>query len=65
MKSFYSDDCLHNQHALCRGQDCQCGCHTLKINAKELEVLKNKVRKEEAAILENVLSKFVAAEAQQ
>ena len=65
MKSFYSDSCLHNQHPLCRDQSCQCGCHTLKINAKELEVLKNKVRKEEAAILENVLSKFVAAEAQQ
>ena len=65
MKSFYSDACLHNQHPLCRDQDCQCGCHTLKINAKELEVLKNKVRKEEAAILENVLNKFVAAEAQQ
>lgn len=65
MKSFYSDACLHNQHESCRDQDCQCGCHTLKINAKELEVLKNKVRKEEAAILENVLSKFVAAEAQQ
>lgn len=37
----------------------------LEMKLKELEVLKNKVRKEEAAILENVLSKFVAAEAQQ
>ena len=65
MKSYYSESCSHNQHPLCKNQDCHCGCHTLKINAKELEVLKNKVRKEEAAILENVLSKFVAAEAQQ
>ena len=65
MKSFYSDACLHNQHPLCRDQNCQCGCHTLKIDAKELEALKKKVRKEEAEALEAVLGKFVATEAQQ
>ena len=47
MKSFYSDSCLHNQHALCRDQNCQCGCHTLKI---------------EAEALDNFLGKFVATE---
>ena len=60
MKSFYSDACTHNQHPLCRDQNCQCGCHTLKIDAKELEALKKKVRKEEAEALDNFLGKFVA-----
>ena len=60
MKSFYSDACLHNQHPLCRDQNCQCGCHTLKIDAKELEALKKKVKKEEAEALDNFLGKFVA-----
>ena len=63
MKSFYSDSCLHNQHASCREQNCQCGCHTLKIDAEELEALKRKARKEEAEALDNFLGKFTAAEA--
>ena len=64
MKSFYSDACLHNQHALCSDQNCRCGCHTLKIDAKELEALKKKVKKEEAEALDNFLGKFAAAEGQ-
>ena len=32
MKSFYSDDCLHNQHPLCKNIDCQCGCHYIEKN---------------------------------
>ena len=60
MKSFYSDACTHNQHLLCSDQNCQCGCHHLKIDAKELEVLKSKVRKEEADVLEHFLRRFVA-----
>ena len=65
MKSFYSDSCLHNQHALCRDQNCQCSCHTLKIDAEEFETLKRKVKKEEAEALDNFLGRFVATEAQQ
>ena len=61
-KSYYSDACIHNQHPLCRDQDCQCGCHTLKIDAEELEALKRKARKEEAEALDNFLGKFTAAE---
>ena len=32
MRSFYSEACLHNQHASCRDQDCQCGCHFIERN---------------------------------
>lgn len=60
MKSLYSDACTHNQHPLCKEEECQCGCHYLKIDRKELEALKGKVRKEDADILEKFLAKFVA-----
>jgi hypothetical protein len=30
MKSLYSDACTHNQHPLCRDQNCQCGCHYIE-----------------------------------
>jgi hypothetical protein len=65
MRSFYSDACTHNQHLLCKEEGCQCGCHYLKIDRKELEALKGKVRKEEADILEKFLAKFVAEVATQ
>ncbi len=64
MKSFYSDACLHNQHALCSDQNCRCGCHTLKMGAEELETLKRKARNEEAGALDDFLGKFAAAEGQ-
>ena len=32
MKSFYSESCSHNQHPLCKDQDCQCGCHFIERN---------------------------------
>ncbi len=63
MKTIISDPCSHNQHLLCKEQDCQCGCHHLKIDAEELEALKQKVRKEDAEVLETFLGRFVAGEA--
>ncbi len=60
MKSYYSESCSQYIHHSCKDPNCQCGCHTLKINAKELEVLKNNVRKEEAEALDSFLGKFAA-----
>lgn len=32
MRYFYSDACTHNQHPLCKEQECQCGCHFIERN---------------------------------
>lgn len=32
MKYFYSDACTHNQHPICKEQECQCGCHFIARN---------------------------------
>ncbi len=62
MKTIMSDACAIENHLDCTDPKCHCACHLQKIDAEELEALKNNVRKEEAVALEKFLGKYVAAE---